>query len=116
MCDEVINITDSVSRNVINTVSANVTSTASINSDDKKARNKMDYYIHSISLVIISLSLLLAVSSDGVLLLFYKSCVKNEKRITILIQNEQCKSNHSRTYYVFSDMIKIKNLDPKKIK
>ena len=36
VCDEVINVVDSVSANVTNTISANVTSTVLINSDDKK--------------------------------------------------------------------------------
>ena len=36
VCDEVINATDSVLRNMIYTVIKNVTSTASISSDDKR--------------------------------------------------------------------------------
>ena len=34
-CDEIINVTDSVSTNVINTISTNVTSTVSINSNKR---------------------------------------------------------------------------------
>ena len=46
MCDEIINVTDSVSLNVM--------STMPINSGDKKVRNKTDSYIlHKILLAII---------------------------------------------------------------
>ena len=63
-CDEIINATDSVSRNVTNTIptnmtdtiSINVTSTVSTNSDNEKVRYKMDCYIsHTFLLVIILL-------------------------------------------------------------
>ena len=62
MCDEIINVTDSVSTNVINTILRNMTNTISINvmstvsknSDDKKVRYKIDCYIlHTVLLVII---------------------------------------------------------------
>ena len=36
MCDEIINVANSVSTNVTNTVAKNVRSTVSINSDDNK--------------------------------------------------------------------------------
>ena len=65
VCDEIINVTNSLSTNVTNTILTNVTSAVSINSDSKKARYKMDCYIHTISLVIISLFLLLVVISIG---------------------------------------------------
>ena len=42
MCDEFINVTNSVSTNVTNTITTNVTGTVSINYDDKKVRYKMD--------------------------------------------------------------------------
>ena len=42
MCDEVINVTDSVSTNVTNIVPTNVTSTVPINFDNKKVRYEMD--------------------------------------------------------------------------
>ena len=60
MCDEIINVTDSVSTNVINTIIRNMTNTISINvmstvsknSDDKKVRYKIDCYIlHTVLLV-----------------------------------------------------------------
>ena len=40
MCNDSINVTDSVLINVTNTISISVTSTVSINSDDKKVRYK----------------------------------------------------------------------------
>ena len=61
MCDEIINVTDGVSTNVINTIIRNMTNTVSINvmstvsknSDDKKVRYKVDCYIlHTVLLVI----------------------------------------------------------------
>ena len=64
MCDEIINVTDSASTNVINTILRNMTNTISINvmstvsknSDDKKVRYKIDCCIlHTVLLVIISL-------------------------------------------------------------
>ena len=54
LCDETINLTDSVS--------TSVTSTVSINSDDEKVRYKMDFYIQTISLVIKNLLLLSTMS------------------------------------------------------
>ena len=42
VCNEMINVADSVSANVTNTISANVTSTVSINSDDKKVCYKIN--------------------------------------------------------------------------
>ena len=56
LCDEIINVTDSVSTNVTNTIAEIVMSTVPINFDDKKVRYKMDCYIlHTFLLVIILL-------------------------------------------------------------
>ena len=63
VCDEIINATDSVSKNVTNTmptnmtniISTNVPNTVSINSDDKKLRYKTNCYIFHVLLVIILL-------------------------------------------------------------
>ena len=65
VCDEIINVLDKVSTNLANNIPTNVTSTTSINSDNEKVRHRMDCYIHTISLVIISLFILLvAISVD----------------------------------------------------
>ena len=45
VCDKIINVPDSVSTDVTNTISTKVMSTVPVNSDDKKVRDKMDYYI-----------------------------------------------------------------------
>ena len=46
MCDEIINVTDSLLTNIMTTVS--------ITSDDKKVRHEMNYYIlHTFFLVVI---------------------------------------------------------------
>ena len=42
MCDEIINVVDSVSTNVANALLTKVTSTVSINSETKNVRYKMD--------------------------------------------------------------------------
>ena len=56
VCDENMNVMDSVSTNMTNTISTNVASSVSIKFDDKKVRYKMDYYIlHKVLLVIILL-------------------------------------------------------------
>ena len=44
LCDEIINVTDSVSTNVTITVPTNAMSTVSINSDYKKVRQKLNCY------------------------------------------------------------------------
>ena len=44
MCNEIINVTDSVSTNVTITVPTNAMSTVSINSDYKKVRKKLNCY------------------------------------------------------------------------
>ena len=53
MCDEIINVTDSVSTNLTNTVLTNVTSTVSTNFDDKKVIYKIDCYILQLVLLVI---------------------------------------------------------------
>ena len=50
---------------VTNNILTYVTSIVAINSDDKTARYIMDCYIHTISLVIVSLLLILVVNSIG---------------------------------------------------
>ena len=60
VCDEIISIKDTVSRNAANTISTNVTSTMLIKSDDKKVRYKMGCYVlHSFLLVAILLFLII---------------------------------------------------------
>ena len=75
MCDEIINVTDGVSTNVINTIIRNMTNTASINvmstvsknSDDKKVRYKVDCYIlHTVLLVITWLYIITIICSHYV--------------------------------------------------
>ena len=58
LCDEIINVADSVSTNVTNAVPTNATPTVSINSDDKKVKYKMHCHIlHKLLLEIIILSI-----------------------------------------------------------
>ena len=69
MCDEIINVTDSVSTIVRNSISTNVTSTmptsivstVSINSDDKRLRYKMDCYILCTLLLVAILLFIIAI-------------------------------------------------------
>ena len=63
VCDEIINVVNSLSTNMTNAISANFTSTVSINFDDKKVTcEENNCIIHTISLVIICLLLLVVVS------------------------------------------------------
>ena len=69
ICDEKIDVTDSVSTNVTNTIPAsmentiltNVTSTAPINFDDKKVRYKMVCYILNTFLLVNILLFIIAI-------------------------------------------------------
>ena len=67
---------DSVSANVTNTIPTDVASTVSVNSDDKKVRYEIDCYIHTISLVIMTLLLLLVVISIGCYYYYAKHWVR----------------------------------------
>ena len=50
VCNEIINVTDSVSTNVTNTISTNVASTVSINSDNKELDTiyRFLYFVHAL--------------------------------------------------------------------
>ena len=69
MCDEIINVTDSLSTNVKNTITTNITNTistnvtiiVSINSNDKKVRYKMNCYILYMFQLVIILLLIIAI-------------------------------------------------------
>ena len=65
LCDKIINVTNNVSTNVTNTIPTSVTSIVPKNSDDVTVRYKMDCYIHTMSLITVSLLLLLVVNSIG---------------------------------------------------
>ena len=65
LCDKIINATNNASTNVTNTIPTSVTSIVPINSDDVTVRYKMDCYIHTMSLIIVSLLLLLVANSIG---------------------------------------------------
>ena len=62
VCDENINVMDSVSTNMTNKLSTNVASTVSIKFDGKKVRYKMDYYILHKALLVIILLLIIAIT------------------------------------------------------
>ena len=47
MCDEIINVANSVSTNVTNTMAKNVRSTVSINSDDNKVTCEKEQFPYS---------------------------------------------------------------------
>ena len=69
VCDEIINATDSLSKNVTNTVptnmanaiSTNIRCVVSINPDDKKVRYKMDCYILITVLLVVVLLFIITI-------------------------------------------------------
>ena len=72
VCNEIISVTDSTSRNVTNTILANVMSSVSIKSEDIKVRYKMDCYILHMFLLVTILLFIITI--------IYYHCIKYKSK------------------------------------